>query len=220
MKLLPTLLFLTSALPCPAALVAYWNFNDLSIAAADSPGAGGVPTTISATQGSGTLDLSDWNGTVDDFAGTTLEALGTDPAGNALSLIAGSGTAGNGTTIRLQISLAGQSNPVLRFATQGTATGFTSNQLAWSLDGTNFTPFGSPYDPPTSFALQSFDLSSVDALDGAASAWLRLSFDGASGSTGNNRLDNLQLHATPTPEPSALILLMGGGLLALRRRRA
>lgn len=219
MKLLPTLLLLTSALPCPAALVAYWNFNDLSIASADSPGSGGAPTTISATQGSGTLDLSSWDGTVDDFAGTTLEAINSDPAGNSLSLIAGSGTAGNGSSISLQVSLAGLGNPVLRFATQGTATGFNSNQLAWSLDGTNFTPVGSPYDPPTSFGLQSVDLSSVDALDGAASAWLRLSFDGASGSTGNNRLDNLQLHATPTPEPSSLMLLVGGALLGLRRRR-
>jgi len=211
-------LFSLVTLPCHGALVAYWNFNDLSIASADSPGSGGVPASLSATQGNGTLHLSAWLGTVDDFSGSSTNALNSDPAEESLSLIAGSGTAGNGSSITLQVSLAGMTDPTLSFVTQGTATGFSSNQLAWSLNGTDFTDFGASYSPAASYSLQSFDLSSVNAVDGASNLWLRLTFDGASGSTGNNRIDNIQL--TAIPEPSLpLLLLVGQVLLALLRRR-
>ena len=200
-----------------ASLVAYWNFNELSITSAATPGFSGVPTTIAASQGSGTLDLSSWQGTVDDFAGSTINRLNEDSAEESLSLIAGSANSGNGSSITLQISLVGQANPALSMATQGTATGFNAVQLSWSTDGIQFTDFGASYDPASFFTLQSFDLSSVDALDGAPDVWLRLSFDGASSPTGNNRIDNLKIHAMP--EPSAAILAMLGSLLILRRKR-
>lgn len=219
MKLLIPL-FTLACLPSHAALVAYWNFNSLSIGSSSAPGSGGAPTTITADQGSGSLNLNSWTGTINDYGGTTLNALNSDFAGASLSLIAASGTTGNGSSITLQVDLSGFADPILSFATQGTATGFNANQLAWSTDGSNYSNFGSAYDAPDSYALQSFELAAVDALDGAASAYLRLTFDGASGSTGNNRLDNLQLTATPTPEPSALMLVASGALLTLRRRRS
>lgn len=215
------LLILISALatlPCHGALVAYWNFNELSIASASAPGSGGAPDSIIATQGSGTLDLNDWNGTVDDFAGSTNNTIGVDSAEESLSLIAGSGTAGNGSHILMQISLSGMSDPSLSFATQGTATGFNAVQLAWSVDGVSFSDFGSAYDPAGSYALQSYDLSSIDTLDNAATAYLRLSFDGATGSSGNNRIDNLQINAIPEPSFALLLLAGAGSLLLLRRR--
>lgn len=204
----------------PGATVAYWNFNSLSITSASAPGSGGVPTNISADSGAGTVDLNPWTGNVDDFGGSATNTLGGDPAGNSLSLIAGSGTVGNGGSILIAVSMTGRSNPTLSFATQGTGTGFVSNQLAWSVTGTNptdFTDFGAPYAPAASYGLQSFDLSSVDALDGASSAWLRLTFDGASGSTGNNRIDNILLDAVP--EPTVTSLLGCAGLVLLIRRR-
>lgn len=205
-------------LPCHAALVAYWNFNGLSIASASAPGSGGAPTSISASQGSGTLDLNDWSGTVDDFAGSATNALNPDPAEESLSLIAGSGTTGNGSFITLQFSLTGMENPILSYATQGTATGFNDVQLAWSTNGADFTDFGTGYDPAGSYALQSFDLSSVNELDNAATAYLRLTFDGATGSSGNNRIDNIQISAIPEPS-TALLWLAGAAALSLLRRR-
>lgn len=215
---LPILVTALSTLPCPAALVAYWNFNNLAITSADSPGAGEVPDAISATQGSGTLDLGAWSGTVDDFAGTTLNNESSDPAEESLSLIAASGTAGNGGTITLELALTGMADPTLSFATQGTATGFNSVQLAWSTNGTDFFAFGGAYNPSSTYSLQSFDLSSVNALDGAATAHFQLTFEGATGSSGNNRIDNIQITAIPEPA-SAMLLLLGVGWLTLLRRR-
>lgn len=206
-------------LPAEAVTVAYWNFNELSIASAAPAGSGTVPTTITASLGSGSLDLSQWSGTIDDFAGSSSHTLNGDPAGNSLSLIAGSGSPypGNGSTITLQFSMLNLLNPILSFATQGTATGFNANHIAYSINGTDFTDLDSTYSPSASYSLHSFDLSSIDSLDNASSGYLRITFDGATGASGNNRIDNLQLSAIP--EPSALALTASGLLLLTQRRR-
>lgn len=213
-------LTLLSLVPiCPAALVASWNFNELAITTAGPPGSGGIPTSLAASTGSGLLLLDGWAGNLDDFAGSNLNATVDEVAGPSLSLIAGSGSPypGNGSRITLRISLSGMRDAILSFATQSTATGFNHNQLSWSTDGSLFTAFDSPYAPGTSYAVQSFDLAGIEALDGAPDVWLQLAFDGATGASGNNRIDNLRIEAVP--EPSALWLLLAAGLLALRRHR-
>lgn len=199
-------------------LVAYWNFNDLSTT-------GGVPsnanqTTYSTTSGFGNLTLNGWTSRagataphgISNFTGTTINAVSPDPAGQSLALQGGttSGTPNNGATLVLSFSMIGLTNPVLSFATQKTSTGFNSNQVAWSTNGSAFTDFGSPYNPATAFALQSVDLSTVNDLDGATSAYIRITFAGATSSSGNNRLDNIQINAAAVPEPAAVLF---GGLV-------
>ena len=210
--------FTITAQSLPAAVVAYWNFNNLNISGANTPGTGGVPTTIAADQGSGSLDLSSWAGTVDDYAGSSLNTLNSDTASKSLSLLAASGSPypGNKSFITLQFSMTGLSDPSLSFATQGTSTGFNSNQLSYSIDGSNFTNISSPFTPDSSYSTQTFDLSSINDLDGASSATIKITFSGASGSTGNNRIDNLQLNAIPEPSTLVLVCL---GLTALTFHR-
>ena len=203
------------------ALVAYWNFNGLVIATASPPGSGGVPLTISADQGSGTVGLSAWAGNVDDFSGSTTNALGSDLAGASLSLVQ-SAAGGNGTYVSFDISLSGLSDPVVTFATRGTSTGFDTGIWSWSTDGTIFTVVAgvNTATRSTTFALATVDLSAIDDIDNAASVTLRYTLSGASGSGGNNRIDNVQINATPVPEPSASALLALAALgLGVRRRR-
>jgi len=116
-----------------AETVAYWNFNALSIATASPPGSGSVPTSITADQGAGTLSLAGFAGNVDDFAGSTLNALNSDPSGASLSLVAGGASApfpGNGGYLEIQLNLADYADPVITFATRGTSTGFDTG--TWS----------------------------------------------------------------------------------------
>jgi hypothetical protein len=194
--------------------LAVWNFND---------------SDLNVDHGSGTLS-SNFNVVNILFAaGTTTNARLGDIAGTALSLQGGTSNANNGRNITLNVSTVGFTNIVISFATQGTSTGFTSNQLQYSLDGITFVDFGVPYVPATAFGTIPvvFTLSSIVGLNNNPNAAFRIVFNGATSSTGNNRIDNLVVEGTSMtaatiPEPATLTLLISGLpilYVAKRKRR-
>lgn len=206
-----------------AVLVAAWNFNTLSITTASAPGSGGVPTSISASSGTGTVGLSGWGGTVDDFGGTTNNAVASDPAEESLSLIAGGSVSpfpGNGTFITINFSTIGLTSVVATFATRGTSSGFDASIWAYSTDGITFTNYTSApitATRSTTFALATVDFTSITAINNVANVTLRYSLSGASSATGNNRIDNLQINAIPEPDAAALLGVLG--MFGILRRR-
>ena len=201
-------------------VVSYFNFNGL--------GATVDVTTILPTSGNGSLSTTFTpNGStgVTSFGGSTVNQQASDStgAGTALALV---NQTNNGKFLTLQVNTTGYFGLTYSFATQRTGTGFgpaaTPNQLSYSLDGTTYTPFAT-YTPAAAFALQTFDLSSIPALDDQSNVYLRLTFNGASSASGNNRIDNLKVTAANTPAPSSLLVaLIGvpGIALMVRRRKA
>ena len=186
--------------------IAIWNFNDSDLTV--DHGTGSLITTFPL---------------FGFAAGTSVNARLGDPALQALSL---SGIANNGQSITFSLSTLGFGDIRVSFATQRTSTGFNSNQFQYSLDGLTFINFQAPYNPAATFSLIAFDLSSVTGLNNNPNAAFRIIFNGATSSTGNNRLDNLvvegtSLESTPVPEPASLVLLATGlgGLLSARRVR-
>ena len=211
-NLICLMLLLTAA--SPAALadeLAVWNFND---------------SNLTVDHGSGTL-VSNFNPANLLFAaGTTNTARLGHVAGQALSLQGGTGTANNGRHLTFNVSTLGFSNIVVSFATQGTSTGFNSNQFQYSLDGINFIDFGLPYTPTSAFGSVPlvFSLVSIAALNNNPNAAFRIVFNGASSATGTNRIDNFVVEGTAVtnvPEPVSAILLLTGlsGLYGLRKRK-
>jgi len=207
------LLFLATAQAALADELAVWNFND---------------SNLTVDHGNGTLTSNLIAANILFAAGTTNNARQGDVAGQALSLQGGTGTANNGRNLTFNVSTLGFSNIIVSFATQGTSTGFNSNQFQYSLDGLNFIDFGPPYVPLTAFgsAPVVFTLSSIFGLNNNPDAAFRIVFNGATSSTGTNRIDNFIVEGTPStssevPEPmSAVLLLSGlGGLYTLKRRR-
>ena len=204
---------MVAALTAPAAhaqtLLTYFNHNDEHITTfpdlvSDAPGL--QTTTI-------TTDFSPSIGITSIFPGTTLNAVGAAPAGYGIAV-----NSGGGTFIQFNFSTVGFEDLSLSYATLMTTGGFTTQTLSYSTNGVTFTDFGS-FSPTGTWSVASFDLSSISALDNAASVTLRLTFSGASGS-GANYIDNIQVNAA-VPEPATVLggLLGVAGLCFHQRRR-
>lgn len=234
-----------------AILVAGWDFQTTDNGGTATAASPGTPKVYSANVGSGTLYLdgqfgsSNWfvpgtgntNTELNGFAGTAINAgteLSTTTSGAAsLAFIGGQQSAGpvyaaNGKSAVIRLSLLGYQNLGISFAAQRTATGFTSQVWEWSTDGANYNPIGtkvagsSAGDIQTSFLLTDvLSFSGISGLDDAADAYVRITFDGATGTSGNNRIDNLRFEATAIPEPGTLSLLglAVAGLGFVRSRR-
>jgi hypothetical protein len=191
--------------------IAVWNFND---------------SDLVVDHGSGTLTTNfNLTNIVFNLGGTTLNARQGDAAGQSATLQGGTGLANNGRWLTVNVSTVGFTNIVFSFATQATSTGFNSNQVQYSLDGVNFVDFGAPYSPSATFTLVAFDLSSITGLNNNPNAALRIVFNGATTSTGNNRIDNLVIEGqnAVVPEPASLLLFgMGltGTAAVLRSKRS
>jgi hypothetical protein len=206
------LIFLAASQAALADELAIWNFND---------------SDLNVDHGSGTLTSNLNVANILFAAGTTNNARQGDAAGQALSLQGGTGLANNGHHITFNVSTLGFSNIVVSFATQGTSTGFNNNQFQYSLDGINFVDFSPPYTPLTAFGSVPlvFSLVSIVGLNDNPNAAFRIVFNGATTSTGNNRIDNIVVEGTSAPsetipEPTTAVLLLSGlaGLFKATRK--
>ena len=205
------MIMLALIVACPRAAradeLSVWNFNDSDLNV--DHGGGSLTTNFNIVN------------IVFTLGGSTINARAGDLAGQSMTLQGGTGNANNGRNVTLAVSTAGFGNIIVSFATQGTSTGFNSNQFQYSLDGVTFIDFGAAYTPPAAFALFTFDLSSIAGLNNNPNAAFRIVFNGATSSSGNNRIDNIVVEGTtiteptePVPEPASLFLL-GSGLTAL-----
>jgi hypothetical protein len=204
------LLFCIPMVNAKADEIAIWNFND---------------SDLVVDHGSGTMS-SNFNTTNILFAaGTINNARLGDVAGQALSLQGGTSNVNNGRNVTVNVNTTGFANIVVSFATQGTSTGFNNNQFQYSVDGVNFIDFGSPYIPAAAFGSVPviFTLTSIAGLNNNPNAAFRIVFNGATTSTGNNRLDNFVVEGSSTtiPEPATMFLLTTGlgGLLGWKCKK-
>ena len=218
-------------------LVAGWDFQTTTTggtAIAASPATSKIYT---ANFGSGTLYFdgsngsSDWfvpasgssNTELNGFGGTSINNTASD--GTLLSSVTTSPSAlavvgANGKSAVFAFSMADKADLSISLSAQRTSTGFTEQLWEYSADG------GSTWGNIGSFTIQSsfsstgvLSFAAFSALDGVSDARLRVTFTGATGSSGNNRLDNIQLNAVPEPSSGALLVLGGVSLVAIRSLR-
>ena len=213
----------TCATQANAAVVGYWNFNDLTTFPSNlqfgaSTGAGVI--FADGSNGSSSFTTGGSNPELSSIAGSSLGASNGDPAGLALKV---ANSSANGKSIVIRFSMAGFSGlgvqyDVRRVAGTG-AAGFDPNVWEWSTDASSWNELATvSVTDASSFVTKT--IAPTSALDGAAVAYLRITFVGASGPNGHNRIDNLTLSATAVPAPGSIALLGAAGLIASRRRRA
>lgn len=187
-------------------IIAYWNQNSNDLPGGGfgflaDPDAFPQDADLGAGQlipGGGILDETQTNGNgelvyswIQSFAGSDINAEVGDDAGGSISIQGGTDTANNGSYLQFEFSMTGLQDLNISYATRGTASGFNTQTWSWSTNGTDFTDFGTIEETNvTSFFL--VEAAGPAELNGAATAFLRVTFDGATTSTGNNRLDNIK----------------------------
>jgi len=172
-------------------LITYWNFND---SYDGDPAVEAVwPQPVPASVGTGRITYTLTDDRVVDFSGSGTNARGGDPAGGSFSVQGGSGTINNGRHFDVVTSTIGHENVVLTYATRGTGSGFDTQAISFSVDGgTTFSDI-TTISVPGSFAEQTIDLSAFPSASDATELIVRFTLDGATGTSGNNRFDNLTL---------------------------
>ena len=229
-----------------ADMIAQWDFQTTTNGGTAVAGAPLTPKLFVANFGTGSLYLNGTNGSSDffepatgstnteinAFGGTTLNATGgmstvtTSPS--ALAIVGGAasvpaGTFGaNGKAMVFKFSMSGFSNLAVSYAVQRTASGFSTQQWDYSTDGTTWSSAATITGIGASFAGGTTNVASTlgvaSGLNNAANAYMRVTFTGATSSTGNNRMDNFQFNADAIPAPGAAALIGLAGLVARRRR--
>lgn len=200
-------------------LLAGWDFQTTTTGGTAGAASPNSPSIYISNFGTGTLYLNGTNGSstwitastgneVSSFGGTATNAgtgfstVTLSPA--CLALIGGTGNSANGKRMVLKFAMTGATNLVASYATQKTSLGFSSQTWETSSDGTNWSAAQTISSLPSSFGTQT--LNAITALNGAANAYLRVTFADATDSVGNNRLDNIQLNASTSASSSTVTL--------------
>lgn len=195
----------------------------------------GLPNgpTINGKKGSGTTPYSTQESTTGyagygAFAGSTVNAVGSDSAGNSLIFLNGANSLNN-KYITLTLSSAGYEALSLSYSTR-LSSAMTSGSEIWSYstDGNTFNALDT-INPirDAAFHTETLDLSSLSssALDNQSTFYLRMTFNSSSGN-GSYSFDNIQLTGTAIttmiPESSTFALVGGLAVLGMaftKRRR-
>jgi len=139
-------------------------------------------------------------------AGTELDAFSGIITGDPRPLpkpgnaIAFANNTANGKSVVFKFPTKGYFNLALSMMVRRTATGFNTHQWEWSLDGENYTLIEDANTCPIvagEFVATTLDLRTIDELDDREEVFLRLTFEGCTGASGNNRLDNITIRGVP-----------------------
>jgi autotransporter-associated beta strand protein len=225
-----TLASFLSAQTSRADLIAGWDFQTTTNGGTAVVASPSTPKVYVANFGTGTLYLDGTQGSSDwlqatelnAFAGSNINATNglstttTSPA--ALAVLGGTSNAANGKSAVFKFSMTGYQDLVISLAAQRTATGFTTQAWEFSTDGTSYTSMGSLASGSAAGTLTTsftnsgvLTLPTVTGLNNASTAYVRVTFTGATAAAGNNRLDNFQFNASTYTPPSATYTWTGTG---------
>jgi|GEM_PF-828293 len=184
-----------------------WNFNSPSGVTGDQ-----YPSPVNVanrTVGTGTITHDFEPATTQVFGGSILNACSGSSAGQAFVVRGDASLANNNKRLFFNFSSEGFEDLIFSFWSQRTGTGFNSNTIEYSTDGSSFTPFPitPTYTPSLSpGSILNYDLSSVTNINDQTGLVIRITFAGASNAGGNNRIDNVTLEGNPINDDDSVVL--------------
>ena len=181
-----------------SVLVYYWNFNSISGTVTDvAPDYSLSPATAKITySGSGA-------GYIDAFSpGYSINARNNDIDGAGLRARNPSDT----RSLEMDLPTVGFNKIVVQFATARSGSGATTQNYSYTTDGSNYVNTGlsvnsfNPDSDPAA-ALVTLDFSAIASVNNNPNFKLKIEFSGdtASGSSGNNRFDNVTVQGVAVP---------------------
>ncbi|HEY6502517.1 MAG TPA: T9SS type A sorting domain-containing protein [Chitinophagaceae bacterium] len=185
----------------------YWDFNSGASATTGMKWPSPVAAASSVNYGNITHTFDN----TDNFGGSTLDAPGftTSTAGESFCVVSSNN---NASSLIIHASTLGFKDIQLTYATRGTASGFTTQTIDYTLDGTNYvnstTLTGRNV---TSFSLQTISFVALTAANNNPNFKIRITVSGATSTSGNNRFDNIRVTGivspcSPSNQPTSLLL--------------
>lgn len=182
-----------------------WTFDNIS-GAPNTPQV--IPADFNITQSPAYLYCNGSHGSSNYITGETGNQLNAYPgtiigdprigdaiSGQSLAIV---NATANGQSIVLKFSAPYWNDFIVTLASRRTQTGFNQHLWEWSLDGIQFTPISaalSVAESLSTFELKTIDLQNIETLNQEDNIFIRITLDGASSYSGNNRFDNITVHA-------------------------
>jgi hypothetical protein len=175
-----------------AAQIHYFNFNE-NLPASNSNWA----QPISANIGTGQLTYTFTQAY--SFGGTTVNGNPGEVNGGSFVPRGGLEAINNGEHFILSVPTVGYESIVLTYASQRTATGFSTQTVHYTVNGTDWIQIAEFTEIPTSFGLFTVNFSSVTAANNNPNFAVKFVLTGATAEAGNNRFDNISVNGTRLP---------------------
>lgn len=165
-------------------VIANYDFNSAS----------GYPVAASSTTtGITSSATSSLTFTLSTGVATGTMAFTSNTAGNSLGLFIPAGTSGGEIVFQLSgSSLSSYQAYKVYFQSKRNSTGPTTANVAYSVDGTNYTTLSNSYTITTSFTEYLVDLSSAAQINNNTSVYIKLLYNASTSSTGGALIDNVQ----------------------------
>ncbi len=172
-------------------LFAYWNFND-NVPATDTNW--GSP--ILATTGTGQITYTFTQAY--SYAGTTINGIDGEVNGGSFCPRGGLGFVNNGAYLKIAVPTSGYENIKISYPARRTSLGFTHHEILYTVNGTDWivketfdiTAFENNW---RDYQIITIDFTGIAAVDNNPNFAVRIILSGATGETGNNRIDNIKV---------------------------
>lgn len=174
-------------------LVYYWNFNQ-NTPPTDTTWGQPIEAAI------GDAEITYTFTEAFSFAGTTLNGVAGEVNGGSFAPRGGADTVNNGAYFTIHASTVGLDNIVLSYPTRRTTTGFNTQEVKYTVNGTDWltkytldlTDFENNW---VAGQMMEVDFSGTPGVANNPNFAIRVVLQGCSTAAGNNRIDNIRITA-------------------------